>query len=64
MFTVEGVEAAVKKLGMKLGHANPLDSVYNLGYTRKACVAKAQPVVVMQWVANALADNILMGVEA
>eukprot|EP00974_Lingulodinium_polyedra_P065262 6309910-Lingulodinium_polyedra.AAC.1 len=28
MFTVQGVEAAIKKLDMNLGHANPLDSVY------------------------------------
>eukprot|EP00974_Lingulodinium_polyedra_P023292 2248646-Lingulodinium_polyedra.AAC.1 len=26
LFTVEGVEAAIKKLDMKLGHVNPLDS--------------------------------------
>eukprot|EP00974_Lingulodinium_polyedra_P073584 7123336-Lingulodinium_polyedra.AAC.1 len=64
MFTVEGVEAAIKKLDMKLGHTNPLDSVYKLGFIRKACIGKGQPVSVMLWVANALTDNILMGVEA
>eukprot|EP00974_Lingulodinium_polyedra_P042207 4051382-Lingulodinium_polyedra.AAC.1 len=47
MFTVEGVEDCIKKLGMTMGHANPLDSVYKLAAIRMACAGR--PASVLTW---------------
>ena len=64
MFSVEGVEAAIKKLDMARGHENPLDSVYKLAQIRKGTKDRPQPTQLVAWVTNAMVDNILMGVEA
>ncbi len=70
MFSVEGVELAIKTLDMKLGHNSPLDSVYKLGQIRTVCQSRttgsstSSTNNLIQWVKLALVDNIMVGVES
>ena len=57
---VRGFHEAVKMLDSQLGHRNPLNSVYKLTPIRRAC----KTAELTEWVIQAMADNILAGVEA